>query len=198
MDTIENTVTHEVIIKKSRFIVKLFPVFNKEEIEKILEETRKEYRDANHVCYGYKIGALEKCSDDGEPSGTAGLPILNILLQKNLDFILCIVIRYFGGIKLGAGGLIRAYGKCANEGVQKGELVKINEGVQFTFIFPYEQTKQIDFILQEAKITEKIFTEKIKYKVQIEKETYLSLAPKLQEIGTINEIEETLLVKKVL
>ena len=83
------------------------------------ELTKKEYKDSTHICYAYIINSSEKCSDDGEPNGTAGLPILNILKKNNLTNVLAIVIRYFGGIKLGAGGLLRAYSDAANKAVSQ-------------------------------------------------------------------------------
>ena len=104
-----------IIIDKSKFITTLYPVESVEEIECVLTATRKKYYDATHNCYAYIFdnGRIQKCSDDGEPGGTAGYPILNVLKKKNLTNVLVAVVRYFGGIKLGAGGLTRAYTKSA-------------------------------------------------------------------------------------
>ncbi len=102
-------------IKKSKFIGLNYQVNTKEEVEKILNNLRHEHKKARHIPYAYKIGAQAKKSDDKEPSNTAGSPIYNIIERKNLDNTLIIVIRYFGGTKLGAGGLTRAYGTTANE-----------------------------------------------------------------------------------
>lgn len=111
-----------VEIKKSKFISSYFEVKNAEDVSKILENIKKENKKATHVCYAYRIvGAefLEKAFDDGEPSGTAGKPILNVIQKQNLSNVLIVVVRYFGGIKLGAGGLLRAYSKAASEAVKE-------------------------------------------------------------------------------
>lgn len=105
-------------IKKSKFIGLYYEVHDVEEVKQILEDLKKEHKKARHIPYAYKIGPSVKKSDDKEPSGTAGMPIYNIIDRNNLDNILLIVIRYFGGIKLGAGGLLRAYSNTAKETVK--------------------------------------------------------------------------------
>ena len=107
--------TEEVIVKKSRFIGYLYEIDSKEEAKEIIDELHKEHKKARHIPYAYKIGPLAKKTDDKEPSNTAGLPIYNIIERKNLDNCLIVVIRYFGGTKLGAGPLLRAYSEAANE-----------------------------------------------------------------------------------
>ena len=102
-------------IKKSKFYGYYYEVDTTEEVDNILKEIKKEHKKARHVCYGYKIDNLVKRTDDGEPSGTAGIPIFTIIEKKELNHILIIVVRYFGGIKLGAGGLFRAYMQTSNE-----------------------------------------------------------------------------------
>lgn len=108
-----NTCTLE--IKKSKFIAYYYEVTNVEEVAKILEELKKEHKKARHIPYAYKIDGYIKKSDDKEPSGTSGMPILNIIDKNNLNHVLIAVVRYFGGIKLGAGGLVRAYSNSAKE-----------------------------------------------------------------------------------
>ncbi|MDY3947925.1 MAG: YigZ family protein [Bacilli bacterium] len=105
----------EIVVKKSRFIGLLYEVHSIDDVKDILEGLSKEHKKARHMPYAYKVSNTAKKSDDKEPSGTAGSPIYNILERKNMDNCLVVVIRYFGGIKLGAGGLIRAYGTAANE-----------------------------------------------------------------------------------
>ncbi len=100
-------------IKKSKFIGLYFKVETVDEVKGILDELKKEHKKARHIPYAYKIGNTAKKSDDKEPSNTAGLPIYNIIERKNLDNCLIVVVRYFGGIKLGAGGLLRAYSEAA-------------------------------------------------------------------------------------
>ena len=105
----------EIIINKSRFIAYKFDLVSLDQVKVELEKLKKEHKKANHVCFAFVFRGEtvnEKCSDDGEPSGTAGYPILNVIKKKNLSNILVAVVRYFGGIKLGAGGLTRAYTKA--------------------------------------------------------------------------------------
>lgn len=107
--------TSELIIKKSRFIGLLYEVTDESEVESILEALKREHKKARHFPYAYKIGAHAKKTDDKEPSGTAGMPIWNVIERNKLDNSLIVVIRYFGGTKLGAGPLLRAYSSTANE-----------------------------------------------------------------------------------
>lgn len=109
---------YEEIIKKSRFISYYYEVNTIEEVKEILEELKKEHKKARHIPYAYKIDNNIKKSDDKEPGGTAGTPIYNIIEKKNLNNCLIVVVRYFGGIKLGAGGLLRAYSSGANNVVK--------------------------------------------------------------------------------
>lgn len=104
-----------VEIKKSKFIGLYYQLDNVEEVKTILEDLKKEHKKARHMPYAYKFGNTAKKTDDKEPSNTAGLPIYNLIERKQLDKCLIVVIRYFGGIKLGAGGLLRAYSEAANE-----------------------------------------------------------------------------------
>ena len=108
--------TYELIINKSRFIAYKLDLTNLEQVKNTLHELKKEHKKARHICYAYVFKGdvvSEKCSDDGEPGGTAGYPILNVIKKKNLNNVMVAVVRYFGGIKLGAGGLTRAYTKAA-------------------------------------------------------------------------------------
>lgn len=108
----------ELEIKKSKFIGCVYKVNSISDVTNIIESLKKEHKKATHICYAYKITDkeyAEKAFDDGEPSGTAGKPILNVVNKQNLSNILVVVIRYFGGIKLGASGLFRAYSKCASQ-----------------------------------------------------------------------------------
>ena len=107
--------TYSLEIKKSKFIAYYYEVNYVSEVKEILENLKKEHKKARHIPYAYKIDQEMKKSDDKEPSGTSGMPILNIIEKNNLNHVLIAVVRYFGGIKLGAGGLIRAYGNAAKE-----------------------------------------------------------------------------------
>lgn len=128
MKTIKENVTTQIIEKKSKFIANLFYVSSVEDAENQLQQIRKQHYDARHNCFAYRIGEtkdiIEKASDDGEPSGTAGAPMLNLLQKQNLTNVLVVVTRYFGGILLGTGGLVRAYTQAAKEALEKVEIVK--------------------------------------------------------------------------
>ena len=112
--TIQGDNTVEIVIEKSRFIATAIHVDSVEEAQEFIASKRKKYFDATHNCYGYLIGDKAKFSDDGEPQGTAGMPIYECIKNSKIDHVCVVVTRYFGGIKLGAGGLVRAYsGSCA-------------------------------------------------------------------------------------
>ena len=112
-------IENEIIIKKSKFITKIYNINSTDDAKDIIEDLKKEYKKATHIVYAYSINGQEKAYDDKEPSHTAGMPILNVIHLKKMDNVLIVVIRYFGGIKLGAGPLTRAYAKCASEIIKK-------------------------------------------------------------------------------
>ena len=119
---IQQTFENTIVIQKSIFITKLFRVNSTNEVEEVLEAVRKKYWDATHNCYAYIIGdnaEIQKCSDDGEPSKTAGAPMMDALKKNNMTNILAVVTRYFGGTLLGAGGLVRAYSSSVSECLKK-------------------------------------------------------------------------------
>ena len=110
---IENDAFVQIEIKKSKFLCFSFAVQSKQQVEEIIAKLKTQHKDATHVCYGYVLSGQEKAFDDGEPQGTAGKPILDCIKRKKLNNTLVVIVRYFGGIKLGAGGLIRAYSNGA-------------------------------------------------------------------------------------
>ena len=112
----------EIIEKKSKFLGYSFKISSADEVASIITSLKKEHKKCTHICYAYATKTplvLAKAVDDGEPSGTAGRPILNVIEKKGISNILVVVVRYFGGIKLGAGGLVRMYTKCASESVKE-------------------------------------------------------------------------------
>ena len=119
LQTIKELAKSEIEVKKSRFIGLVFPISDVLEVKKYLDQVKKEYKGANHYCYAYRTPSFEKYDDDKEPSKTAGYPLLELLTKKDLTNVLAIVIRYFGGIKLGAGGLIRSYQKALKEALDQ-------------------------------------------------------------------------------
>ena len=167
MKTIKENIISELEIKNSRFIT-LFIKINNPDISNILSDIKTSYPKATHYCYGYIYNEIEKSSDDGEPSGTAGLPILNVIKKENLNNILVVVVRYFGGIKLGAGGLVRAYTKSVTEALKNINQVELIKGKKVELEFNYNDEKQINYILNNSKIIDKTYNETIKYIVLIE------------------------------
>ncbi len=124
---IKSTIESELIAKKSRFICILNPISDTNEIEEILANIRKKYPGARHYCYAYRIrsdGSIsEKYSDDGEPNSTAGVPMLNVLKQQEIENVLAVVVRYFGGTLLGTGGLVRAYSGSVIQSLDQSEII---------------------------------------------------------------------------
>lgn len=150
--SIENESIAEIIVKKSKFIATLYEANSKDEAEKILQNVRKKYFDAKHHCYAYIIEKIEKCSDDGEPSGTAGAPLLALLKSANLKNVIIIVTRYFGGILLGTGGLVRAYTESAKNAIENAKIVYKDYGIQFEIEISYNNLKEILFICKNLDI----------------------------------------------
>ena len=126
--TLAEAVAAELKVQRSRFLAQAIPITSPEDAQTFLDETARRYHDARHVCYGYRLGVGQgmttRKSDDGEPSGTAGEPILTAIGQLDLTDVLVMVIRYFGGIKLGTGGLARAYGQAAADALSLGTVRK--------------------------------------------------------------------------
>lgn len=182
MYSIEKNMENTIEIKKSKFICKLYKVNNEQEIKDIINILKMEYKDSTHICYGYILNGKEKCSDDGEPSGTAGLPILNILKKKELNCILSVVIRYFGGIKLGAGGLVRAYTNAVVETLKLTNIKKLTEAYLIELEFNYDQLKLVDYMLIDKKIINKEFENNITYKFYL-KENELNFIPELEKVA---------------
>ena len=164
----------EIIEKKSRFICSLYEANSKEEAEKILQETKKKYHAAKHNCYAYIVNEnkvkevndnskdnnfkinnlqqIEKCSDDGEPSGTAGAPLLALLKSSDLTNVIIIVTRYFGGILLGTGGLVRAYTEVAQKAINNAKIVQKDYGRKYEIQINYNNLKEIQYICKKLKI----------------------------------------------
>ncbi len=124
--SVKNKGIEEIVIKKSRFIGYVAPVINEEEVQQILANTRERWPQARHYCYAYILkNGGERYSDDGEPSGTAGVPILSVLRNNQIEDVICVVTRYFGGVLLGAPGLVRAYSQAASSALQTAGIKKL-------------------------------------------------------------------------
>ena len=173
--TVRNQTEYEIVINKSRFICLLIPVSDVDEVALYLEEARELYPAATHYCYAYIIDALKKASDDGEPSKTAGMPMLNVLEKNDLNHILAIVIRYFGGVKLGAGGLVRAYSQSVVEGLAHADIVTKVKAPYYSITFDYHFSRQMDHFLKTHSIDVLIkdYQDKIRYECFILNESHL-------------------------
>lgn len=169
MKTIKSTSTNEIIIKNSRFITVLVPVFDDTDINSIFEDIKIKYPKATHYCYAYITKSFKKASDDGEPGGTAGMPMLNVLDKEGMINTLAITIRYFGGIKLGAGGLVRAYSKSVRDAIIESETVEIEEGYSVMIKTSYDEQKDLEYILKNCEITNKEYLTDVTYTVLIPK-----------------------------
>ena len=167
MYVIEKDCENEIIIKNSRFITILIKINGKDKVNSFLQDIKIKYPKATHYCYGYIINDYKKSSDDGEPSGTAGIPILNVLEKENITNVLAIVVRYFGGIKLGAGGLVRTYSKAVREAIKNSNLIKLVNGKKIEINFNYSDEKNINYILKEEQIIDKDYSDKVTYIVLI-------------------------------
>ena len=175
MFTITNDITNEIIIKNSRFICVIHKIYDVNNIDDYLNNIKSEYKDATHYCYAYIIDDKKKFSDDGEPSGTAGNPMLQALDKNNLNYVLCVVIRYFGGIKLGAGGLIRAYTKSITQCLENANIRKLVYGYNIDITFNYEYVNNVNYLLKDSNILNKKFSDKITYNLNVDYELYNKL-----------------------
>ncbi|MBR0270442.1 MAG: YigZ family protein [Methanobrevibacter sp.] len=144
MKTIAKAVQSEINVKKSQFICHLFPTKNKKESKEIILKVNEQYSDATHNCTAYIVSDGEGFDDDGEPGGTAGKPMINVLRKNELHNVTAVVTRYFGGIKLGAGGLVRAYSKSVMEAISEAEILEVESYDVYTLTFEYGDIKLVD------------------------------------------------------
>ena len=154
MKTIAKPVQSEINVKKSQFICHLFPTKNKKESKEIVEMINQEYSDATHNCTAYIVSDGEGFDDDGEPGGTAGKPMINVLRKNDLSNITAVVTRYFGGIKLGAGGLVRAYSKSVMDAINNAEILEVDLYDVYSIIFEYGDIIRIGCYRQGQAIIE--------------------------------------------
>ncbi|WP_080873242.1 YigZ family protein [Oceanobacillus timonensis] len=165
--TVNHQGTDEITIQKSRFIAHIKRVESEEEAQEFVQSIKKKHRDATHNCSAYIIGEtdhIQKANDDGEPSGTAGVPMLEVLKKKGLKDTAVVVTRYFGGIKLGAGGLIRAYGSATTQGIQTTGIVRRErmQGISVTVAYSLlgkmenEIRQQSRYILEDIQYLENV------------------------------------------
>lgn len=172
----------EIVEKKSRFIATVRPVESEEEALAFLEEMKKKYWDARHNCYVYSVGMnreYTRCSDDGEPSGTAGRPMLDVILGEDIYNVAVVVTRYFGGVLLGTGGLVRAYSKAVQEGLAASRVILKQKGILLKITTDYTGIGKIQYIAGERSIPvlDSEYTDKVVMKL---------LVP-LQDLGSVQK-----------
>ena len=154
--TILENATCEIVEKKSKFIANIYYIESKEDAEIKIKETKKKYHDARHNCIAYRVieneSIIEKSSDDGEPSGTAGAPMLNILQKNNLCNVVVIVTRYFGGILLGTGGLVRCYSEATTQAIDNAQKSNLDIGKEYRIKIEYNEFENFKYYCKKKNI----------------------------------------------
>lgn len=173
MYRLEEKSDYTIEIEKSKFICYLQRIFSEEDAKSYLEHIKKMHPNATHHCYAFLIGdnnQIQRSNDNGEPSGTAGVPILECLKKNEMNDTIAIVVRYFGGIKLGAGGLIRAYTKSVSEALANAHITKKVNTCLYQVIFDYDFIGKLDYYLNTNNIEtlEKEYGEKVAYTIRSE------------------------------
>lgn len=193
MRSIKGQTNNTIVIDKSEFICVLINIEDKDLVNNHLDKLKNDYPGANHYCYAYIIGdnaQYQKASDDGEPSKTAGIPMLEVLKKNEITNILAVVIRYFGGIKLGAGGLIRAYSKSVSEALNLVTFTNLNEFIEISITYAYHYHNTIKNYIDNEKFTviNETFTSNVRVDLLILTNIEEEFINKLVNI-TKNEIE---------
>ncbi|MDM5200725.1 YigZ family protein [Fictibacillus enclensis] len=205
--TVKETGEHEIVIERSRFIAHIARAATEEEANDFIQSIKKRHHSANHNCSAYLIGEhdqIQKANDDGEPSGTAGVPMLEVLKKRRLKDVVVVVTRYFGGIKLGAGGLIRAYGKSVSEGlnaigvVERKLMQMVHIKIDYTLLGKVEnELRSSPYLIKEINYLEQveIVTYVAAENIQIFKEYVINLtnANATIEDGSLEYLEEKIL-----
>lgn len=197
MKTIIEGKTAEVTEKKSRFIANIFHVENVTEANEKIKQINKKYYDAKHNCYAYIVDGIEKCSDDGEPSKTAGAPMLDILKKNQFTNVLVIVTRYFGGILLGTGGLVRAYSEATKRAIENSDVVEIVSGERYIIEVSYENVNNVLYWCNKLniKICENVYETSIKLTIESTKEDKEKLINNV-EIENIKVVNSNIFIEK--
>jgi uncharacterized YigZ family protein len=169
LKTIISNSVNEILIKNSKFITLLIKI-DSSNINDYLDKIKKDYPKATHYCYAYIYGDVKHCSDDGEPGSTAGMPMLNVLEKEGMMNVLCVVVRYFGGIKLGAGGLVRAYSKSVKEAIDNSNIRELQYGYKVSIEINYDDKKDFEYIIRNEEIINVDYDLTIKYLLHIKKE----------------------------
>lgn len=197
MKTIIEGKTAEVTEKKSRFIANIFHVESVTEADEKIKQINKKYYDAKHNCYAYIVDGIEKCSDDGEPSKTAGAPMLDILKKNEFTNVLVVVTRYFGGILLGTGGLVRAYSEATKRAIENSDVVKIVSGERYIIEVLYENVNNVLYWCNKLniKICENVYATTIKLTIELTKDDKEKLINNV-EIENIKVVNSNIFIEK--
>lgn len=153
--SIEAPIIHEIEIKKSRFVTYLIPIKNEADFQEELAAIRKEHYKATHHCQAFILGddsMIQRMSDDGEPAGTAGVPMLEVLKQQHLTYVMAVVVRYFGGVKLGSGGLIRAYSNAVSEALKEATIIKNINQMMVNVGLRYDQMDSFTYYMSQTEL----------------------------------------------
>lgn len=186
----------ENVINKSRFIAHIRPVQNEEEAKAFINEIKSSHKDATHNCSAYTVGPemnIQKANDDGEPSGTAGVPMLEILKKLEIHDACVVVTRYFGGIKLGGGGLIRAYSGAVRDVIYDIGRVELREAIPVTVTISYDLTGKFEYELASTPymLRNQFYTDKVSYQIDVVEEDYDEFIQFLNRITASNyDLEE--------
>lgn len=191
MKSIINKEVFEITIKNSKFIGIIQHIECRNDIKNILSEIKNEYKNATHYCYAFTLVNDKGFSDDGEPNKTAGLPILQLIESEDLANVIVVVVRYFGGIKLGPGGLIRAYSSTTREVINKSNKIDLIDGYEVSINFPYTLEKEVNYILKNSIIKKKLYEQDCTYIIEVTKDVLDSLT----NIVTINSKREKIIPK---
>ena len=189
--TINQAHSIENVISKSRFIAYIKPVSTENEAKAFIDEIKTKHKDATHNCSAYTVGPemnIQKANDDGEPSGTAGIPMLEILKKQEIHNVCVVVTRYFGGIKLGAGGLIRAYSGAVRDVIYDIGRVELREAIPVTVTLDYDQTGKFEYELASTTflLREQFYTDKVSYQIDVVKNEYDAFIDFLNRITSGN------------
>ncbi len=186
--TLAGPAESELKVQRSRFLALAFPVRTEQEAQAFLSETARRFHDSRHVCYGYQLGvgenSITRKSDDGEPSGTAGEPILAAIGKLELTDVLVVVVRYFGGVKLGTGGLARAYGQAGAMALAEAAVREVHLGREFMIRFPYSQQKSIRRLLETrgGRLVDQQYGETVSWSIWLAHSVWRGFAEALTEL----------------
>lgn len=191
---IEKEVIAEQIINKSKFISYLVPIQSEEEGKEVLRMIKKEHSKATHHCSALRVGEIERSNDDGEPASSAGLPMLQVLRGNKIQNVIAVVVRYFGGVELGVGGLIRAYGSSVTLAIEEAVCLSPQRVYQYRISFPYDTINEIETVLSgKSEIVDRNYDDLVHYDVLVnDPEALSSIQDVSRGQGVVTLMDETI------